>query len=84
MIALWLLACSGDGETEPPTYDGGWQTAATLLSPLQEHAVVVRDGQVVVIGGGVAVTVAGRIYLPGGGDTQSLGVVDTHDVYVPE
>jgi N-acetylneuraminic acid mutarotase len=32
------------------------------------------------LGAGV---VDGQIYLPGGGDTESLGVVDIHEVYVP-
>jgi len=51
MTLVWLMACAGSDPAPAPTYEGGWHTAEPLLTPLQEHAVVVLDGQAVVIGG---------------------------------
>ncbi len=50
---MWILplyACAELPVDRPPP-DPGWASATDLLGPLQEHAVVVLDGQVVVVGG---------------------------------
>ena len=75
-----LYAFGGEGNADE---ESGVFAQAEVYDPATDQWTSLEDMPTPRHGLGAGV-VDGRIYLPGGGDTQSLGVVDTHEVYVPE